>query len=394
MAMLPPLTLAGARILRDGAIADGVIGLKDGRLTDAALPVVDLSGYWVLPGVIDLHGDGFERHLSPRPGVVFDPEGALRLTDRELAVNGITTAWAAQGWSWEPGWRSPDAAEALLRARAGLDLLTDLRVQLRAETHLVAQEERLIRAVHDWGVDYVVFNDHMDEWTGHLAARPTELAARARKLGCAPSELRRAITQAAQDKPRVPRHLCRLAAGFDRLGIRYGSHDDDSGHTRAAYSMIGARICEFPTAHAAAAAAQALGDPVLMGAPNVVRGRSTGGNVAACDLIEAGLCDVLVSDYHFPALVQAAFALADSGLRDLAGAWAMIATRPAEVMGLTDRGRIAPGLRADLVVINRDSRQVEATIAGGRLAYLSGAAAGRFFAAFGAGQSQTRMAAE
>lgn len=394
MGTLPPLTLAGADILRDGTIRRGQIGLCDGWLTDAEHPQVDMQGYLVLPGIVDLHGGGIEHHLSPRPGITFSPARALRLTDRELAAHGITTAWVTQTWGWEPGWRGPAGAEALLAARAGLDLLTDLRIQLCAETHLVAQEARLIAAIRRWGVDYVVFNDHMDEWLAMADAHPSQITARARRLGCTPSDLRRAIAQAARDKQRVPRHLCRLAAVFDQLGIRYGSHDDDSGHKRAFYSMIGARIAEFPAVHAAAAAAKALGDPVVMGAPNVMHGQSGDGHVAACDLIEAGLCDVLASDYYFPAMAQAAFHLCDAGLRMLADAWAMVSTRPAGVMGLSDRGVIDAGKRADLVIIDRDSRQIEATIAGGKLAHLSGGAAIRFFAALGGDTNQPRLAAE
>jgi alpha-D-ribose 1-methylphosphonate 5-triphosphate diphosphatase len=114
-----------------------------------------------------------------------------------------------------------------------------------------------------------------------------------------------------------------------------------------------------------------------MGAPNVARGGSQSGNIAAIDLIRAGLCDALVSDYHYPALGAAAFRLVDDGVMGLAQAWAMISTAPARIMGLTDRGTLVPCQRADVAIVNRATRRIEGTIAGGRIAYLSGAVAAR-----------------
>lgn len=142
--------------------------------------------------------------------------------------------------------------------------------------------------------------------------------------------------------------------------------------------MLGARICEFPTTLSAAKVAKAVGDPVLMGAQNVVRGGSQAGNIAAISVIKAGKCSALVSDYHYPALARAAFVLVDQGVRDLPQAWAMISSVPAQIMRLSDRGEIAPGKRADLVIIDKISRHVECTISRGRITYLSGAAAHRF----------------
>jgi alpha-D-ribose 1-methylphosphonate 5-triphosphate diphosphatase len=115
-----------------------------------------------------------------------------------------------------------------------------------------------------------------------------------------------------------------------------------------------------------------------MGAPNVVRSVSQSGNVAATDLIAEGLCDALVSDFHYPALAMAAWALVDRGLATLPRAWAMISAHPAEILRLPDRGRLDPGMRADLVIVHRETRVVEATICGGRLTYLAGEAGRRF----------------
>ncbi|MDQ1849099.1 alpha-D-ribose 1-methylphosphonate 5-triphosphate diphosphatase [Gemmobacter fulvus] len=379
---LPPLRLTGAQILRDGEMQARSVALAEGRITRGPLPAVDLSGYLILPGIIDLHGDGFERHIAPRPSAPFPLETGLASADREAAAHGVTTAYLAQGWSWEGGHRGPDAAEAVMAALAAYRprALTDLRLQLRAETHLVEAEERLLRAVTAHRIGYVVFNDHLEEGFRMSRAAPADFGLWARKLRLTPEELLSRMESARSRARAVPRHLCRLAEAFDALGVNYGSHDDPNGETREFYTMIGARIAEFPLTRAAAAAAHAMMNPVVMGAPNVVRGGSQSGNIAAIDLIAQGLCDALVSDYHIPALPLAAFALVDQGVLSLPKAWAMISTAPAEILRLPDRGRISPGLRADLVVMNAASRVIEATICGGRLTYLAGAAAGRFLA--------------
>ncbi|KAA2312042.1 alpha-D-ribose 1-methylphosphonate 5-triphosphate diphosphatase [Pseudooceanicola sediminis] len=378
---LPSLRLTGATILRDGALQQRSLAFADGRITRGPLPEVDLTGYLILPGIIDLHGDAFERHISPRPSAPFALETGLRATDRDAAANGVTTAWLAQSWSWEGGTRGPDFAISLMDALAeyrAQTTLTDLRLQIRCETHTVETEARLLDAVRRHRIDYVVFNDHLDEAEHMLSARPEEFHFWAKRLGRTGEAHHAALLAAQRQRREVPRYLCRLAEQFDALGVTYGSHDDPDGETRETYSMIGAKICEFPTARPAAALARAVGDPILMGAPNVVRGGSQAGNIAATELIRAGLCDALVSDYYYPALAQAAFRLADDGVLPLAAAWDMISGRPADILRLHDRGRLDPGLRADMVVIDPSTRAIEATISGGRITHLAGEAAHRF----------------
>lgn len=379
---LPDLRLTGADILRDGELQRRSIALAEGVITRGPLPEVDLSGYLILPGIIDLHGDGFERNIAPRPSARFPLETGLAATDREAAAHGVTTAFLAQGWSWEGGHRSPDAALTLMVALDGYRprALTDLRLQIRAETHLVAETARLIAAVARHRVGYVVFNDHLEEGFEMSLARPADFAHWARKVDQTPETLLAAMETARTRARDVPRHLCMLAEAFDGMGVLYGSHDDPDGETRERYSMIGARIAEFPTTGRAAAAAHAMMSPVIMGAPNVVRGRSQAGNIAAADLIADGLCDALVSDYHIPSLALAAWALVDGGTLPLPRAWAMISTRPAEILRMPDRGRLDPGLRADMVVVNAETREIEATICAGRLTYLAGEAGRRFLA--------------
>lgn len=380
---LPDLRLVGATVLRDGALQNRTVAIAGGRIAGGPYPVVDLSGYYILPGIIDLHGDAFERHISPRPTAPFPVAMGLQGVDRDAAANGVTTAWLAQSWSWEGGQRGPDFAELVMATLASYraTALTDLRIQLRYETHELDSAERMLAAVKRFGIDYVVFNNHIDEAFHLWSHRPHEIALWAKKSGRTGEALMEVITAARARSRDVPRSLCKMAEAFDAMGVIYGSHDDPDGETRELFSALGARICEFPTAFPAASVARALGEPVLMGAPNVVRGGSQSGNISAMSLIRAGKCDGLVSDYHYPALAQAAFALLDQGVMDLPRAWAMISSTPARIMRLTDRGEIAPGKRADLVIIDKATRVIEGTIVAGRIAYLAGNAAHRFLGA-------------
>lgn len=390
--VLSPLRLTGATTLRDGTLQDRTVAIAGGRIDAGPFPAVDLSGYYILPGIIDLHGDAFERHIAPRPSAPFPIEMGLLGADRDAAANGVTTAWLAQSWSWEGGQRSPDFACEMLAALAAYKprALTDLRLQIRYETHELDSAARLLQAVRTYGIGYVIFNNHLDEAIATYASRPHDLELWAKRSGRTGADMMAAVMAAKRRQSEVPRNLCALAEAFDTLGCIYGSHDDPDGETRETYAMMGARVCEFPTTLSAAKVAHAVGDPVLMGAPNVVRGGSQAGNIAALSVIRAGKCNALVSDYHYPALARAAFALVDQNILDLPQAWAMISSNPAQIMRLTDRGLIAPGKRADLVIIDKATRTVECTIVAGRITYLAGAAAHRFLRM----DQPLRMAAE
>ena len=377
--MTPHLTLTGARVLQGDDLRDGVLSIDQGQITDTAGLTVDLRGYDLLPGIIDLHGDAFERHIAPRPAAPFPLIDGLRGTDRDMAAHGITTAFLAQSWSWEGGLRGADYAETVMAGLAAYrsEALCDLHLQIRYETFALDTADRLLAALHKHGTGYVVFNNHMGEPAFLAQHNPAALASWALRAGYNMPDFVALADGVAARSAEVPTSVARLARAFRAMGVRSGSHDDTDAATRHRFAALGADICEFPTTVAAAQAARDLGNPVLMGAPNVARGGSQSGNIAAIGLIRAGLCDALVSDYHYPALAAAAFRLVDDGVMGLAQAWAMISTAPARIMGLTDRGTLVPGQRADVAIVNRATRRIEGTIAAGRIAYLSGAVAAR-----------------
>jgi alpha-D-ribose 1-methylphosphonate 5-triphosphate diphosphatase len=175
----------------------------------------------------------------------------------------------------------------------------------------------------------------------------------------------------------VPPALEKIAAAARAAGLPMASHDDDSIPIRDRFRSLGAHICEFPMAEEVGAAALEAGDFVAMGCPNVVRGGSHLGWASAARLAEAGICRVLTSDYYYPAMMRAAFVLANRGVLDLARAWALISENPARAGKLTDRGTIEAGKRADLVVVDPSTCRAVATIVRGQVAFVTADGSGR-----------------
>ncbi|CUH89305.1 Alpha-D-ribose 1-methylphosphonate 5-triphosphate diphosphatase [Phaeobacter sp. CECT 5382] len=377
------MTLQGADILHpDGLDSHSELNLADGRISaTSAARKVDVSGYLVLPGIIDPHGDGFERHMAPRRGAMKQMEEGVVASEAELAANGMTTAVLAQFYSWEGGLRSPDYAaqvfEAIRLVRG--DLVTDLVPQLRFETHMLEDYADLAEKIAVWQVPYVVFNDHLPHDRLAEGRKPPRLTGQALKAGRNPEKHFEMLLEMHRRSPEVPTALEALCASLAAQGLRIGSHDDRKAEDRATWRARGAEISEFPETLEAAEAARAGGDHIILGAPNVVRGGSHKGNASALDLIAMGLCDALASDYHYPSPRRAALMLARSGLLDLAGAWALVSSGPADLLGLADRGDFTLGMRADLVILDKVSERVAATVSGGRVSYMSGEVATRFF---------------
>ena len=343
---------------------------------------VDLSGYIVLPGIVDVHGDAFERHLAPRRGAMKERAEGLVATEAELAANGITTAYLAQFYSWEGGLRGPEFADSVFTALAEtrVQFVTDLRGQLRFETHMLDDFDAIPGLMARWGVEYIVFNDHLPHDKLEQGKRPPRLVAQALKAARNPDTHFEMMLEMHGRSDEVPDALDRLTETLLEQGVRIGSHDENTATHRDAWRGRGAKISEFPETQEAAEAARQGGDGIILGAPNLVRGGSHKGNVSALELVALGLCDALASDYHYPSLRRAALLLESGGVLPMADAWALVSSGPARLMGLEDRGRLEAGLRADLVMLDARTRRVAATMAGGRFSYLNGDIAGRFIA--------------
>jgi alpha-D-ribose 1-methylphosphonate 5-triphosphate diphosphatase len=357
----------------DLVVADGLIDrvgcVGDGMRFDA-------TGLLVLPGIVDLHGDAFERQLQPRPGVNFPTDLALFDTESQLLSNGITTAFHGVTLSWEPGLRSLTGWRALLAALDAGSWTCDMRVHLRWEAYNLDALETAVADIEAGRVHLLAFNDHTPSILNKLKD-PVEGAKYSGRAGMKMDSFRTMVDTIASRAEAVPAALDLIAAAARTAGLPMASHDDDSIAVRNGFRGRGARICEFPMAEEVARAAARAGDFVAMGCPNVVRGGSHLGWASAGRLAEAGICTVLTSDYYYPAMTRAAFILADRGVLDLARAWGLISENPARAAGLTDRGIIEAGKRADLVLADPATSRAVATIVDGRIAHLTAEGGGR-----------------
>ena len=366
------ITLQGGAVLTASGLETVDVGVTEGVLTDTQpRRCVNVTGFKVLPGIVDVHGDAFERHVAPRRGAMKDVGEGIRAAEAEMAANGITTGVLAQFFSWEGGVRGPEFADQVFTAIRDTQTLTDLRAQLRFEFHLLEHYDRLPQQVADWGLTYVVFNDHLPHDRLEAGKPPRQLTGQALRARRSPEAHIALLNDLHARRGEVPDALAVLCPALAELGVRMGSHDDHTAKDRATWMARGCEVAEFPETLEAAEAPGL----VVSGAPNLVRGSSHKGNVSAIDVVMCDVCDALASDYHYPSLRRAALFIAKT--IGLPAAWALVSSGPAKVLGLTDRGHIAPGNRADLVLLDGDDR-VAGTMSGGQITYLTGALAERF----------------
>jgi alpha-D-ribose 1-methylphosphonate 5-triphosphate diphosphatase len=293
----------------------------------------------VLPGIVDIHGDAFERQMMPRANVDFPTDVALMDSDRQAINNGITTVFHATTWSWEPGLRSARNARSLLESLEALrpQLAADTRFHLRHETYNLDDEEEIGRWLADRRVDLFAFNDHMASTVASLD-NPHKRQRMVDRTGLAGAEFDRLVERIVARADAVPASIARLAEIARKAGVRMLSHDDDSPAMRKAFRSHGVTIAEFPVNEETAREAANGGDAIVFGAPNVVRGGSHTGWTRASDMIAKGLCSVLASDYYYPAPLLAAYRLAVDGVLPLAKAWSLISDGPARAAGLAGVG--------------------------------------------------------
>ena len=334
----------------------------------------DARGLHVLPGIVDIHADAFERQVMPRPGVGFPLDVALADSDRQVVSNGITTIFHGVTCSWEPGLRGADNARAVLSAIEMMRgrLAADTRFHLRHETHNLDAEVEVADWLSERRIDLLAFNDHVP--TEALDARMRKVSQMAERCGLPHEDFLALVARVKSRAEEVPESIGRLAAVARGAKVPTLSHDDMSPEQRSWFRGLDCRLCEFPTTAETARAATDAGDDIVLGAPNVVRGGSHIGWIGAADMISRGLCTVLASDYYYPAPLLAAFRLAQDGIAPLERAWAFVSEQPAKAAKLDDRGIIAPGCRADLIAVDAADPQrprVVATFASGRVVHLT-----------------------
>lgn len=360
-----PARLFSRRIVTPDGVISGEIVILDGRIAEIDARPSPIAGAqdWgddiVIPGLIDIHTDNLEKHYQPRPGALWDALGAALAHDAQCAAAGITTVFDSL---------------SLHGQKDGLDRKTALAPMIAAMD--AAADQGLLRADHLLHLRCEVTNRDllsliephldnprlkllslMDHTPGQRQTTDVDkLRRRLEAAGRSADEIAELIEtgHSWRDPEAGPRHRATVAALAREYGVPLASHDDATvEHVDEAHAF-GCVIAEFPVRLEAARRARALGLSNFMGGPNFVRGGSHSGNLSAQTLAHEGLLDGLTSDYVPLSMIRAAFMLTEPPFGwSLPDAIATVAAHPAQACGLTDRGALAPGLRADLVRVAR-----------------------------------------
>ncbi|MGJ8546228.1 MAG: alpha-D-ribose 1-methylphosphonate 5-triphosphate diphosphatase [Sulfitobacter sp.] len=353
--------LANARIILDTEVMHGHLRLQNGKIQDissgAALPkgALDMQGDYLAPGLVELHTDNLERHLTPRPKVNWPHRAAILAHDRELAATGITTVFdAIRVGSIVSDDRKTYGKYARQIATEIAELHGQGALKISHQLHLRAEicSETLVDELEEFTEnDRVGIVSMMDHTPGQRQFRDLskleEYVRGKHGMDAAGFADHVAFLEGLQRRFGAAHETATIAAAA-RFGATLASHDDTTAEQVATSHGHGVTLAEFPTTTEAAHACRELGIATIMGAPNVVRGGSHSGNVAAMELARLDRLDILSSDYVPAGLLIGAMALAREW-DDLPRALATVTHSPAQSVGLRDRGEIKIGKRADLI---------------------------------------------
>ena len=361
-AVLPDVIIDEARVV----VREGVI-VEAGPAPAGSAADVDGAGLLCLPGLIDVHSDALERERAPRPGVHMPWDFAVTSLEGKLSAAGITTAFHGAGFQDKMSGalnRSVRTAIEVCEAVTARSLapapLVGHRILYRLDARSAESTAALAEALkahpktagslplvshedHTPGQGQYADRRHMERYLAGAGGLTAEQAAR---------RVDELIEERDAKLPFLERNLAWLGSLAVSGQIRLVGHDMDSSAAVEALRARGGSVAEFPTTTEAARTARELGLPVVMGAPNVMRGESHSGNVSAASLVEAGLVTALASDYLPSGLLAGAFSLARSGLATLPAAIGLVTSGAADSAGLGDRGKLTAGLRADLVLVD------------------------------------------
>ena len=358
-------------VLPDGLLPCGSLRIEDGRIADIVEGPVHHAavyggGLLAIPGLIDMHGDMLERDISPRPGAELPFAMALHELDKRLVATGITTAYAAISFAWHTG----QSLRSDVKARAIMATINNLRPTLLADHYVharfeitnpqagaILEEMILAEQVHLASI--------MDHTPGQGQYRDIEAYIRQmfewrKKMGDPLGGNGKEITETdvresvliAQQRPKAWESVYSVAQVAQKHGVVLASHDDDTAEKVDLMLDIGIHMSEFPVTKEAAGRARYHGLHVAMGAPNALQGRSLSGNLSAVDAIADGLIDILATDYYPASMLQATFTLVARGVLPLYKAIKLVSENVADGLRLYDRGQIAVGKLADIVLLD------------------------------------------
>ncbi len=359
--VLPDAVLEPASVVIEGETIVAVEQRAYPTATASHEQVVDVHGRYLLPGLVDLHNDGLETEINPRPSTNLPLPFALTNLDRQLAATGVTTEFHAVFFA-NMTRKERRIDEAAIRATSILEFgrsgraLVDHQVLFRLDLWTPESLEKILATVGGATIPLVSLNDHTP---GQGQYRDVEQFKRFYReaLGKADAEIddevQAQVELARQHQEVSDGIVASIAQAARDRGLSLMSHDDDTVEKVERMYAAGVRIAEFPVTIEAAAHQRMLGMIITAGAPNVVRGGSASGNLAAEALIARGLVDVLCADYHAPSILFAAWKIAKNGLVSLPEAVKMVTLNPARAILLDHRiGSLAVGKQADIAVVD------------------------------------------
>jgi alpha-D-ribose 1-methylphosphonate 5-triphosphate diphosphatase len=357
------IAIQGVDVLTpDGWVKDATVVIEDGQFVSInqtsssnGFNLVNAKGLQMLPGIIDLHGDAFERMICPRPGVNFPLPIAIADNDRNLLSAGITTFFCSITDSYEPGLRSRDSARALIDfiLETGKHILNcNHQIHIRHEEANTKGHQELCDWLSSGHVQLLSINDHLPP-PGNQQRWNRYLNSLRQRSSLSVQEIEVLLKQVEEQRHEAYKQVEQLVELAHTYGITLASHDDDSPEKVALSQQRRVAIAEFPASVPLASQSRAYGAAVLMGAPNLVRGGSHLGLMSVAEAAKNHVLDCLCSDYHYPSLFHAPFKLQDLGLMSFEEAWTLVSSRPAAAVGISDRkGKIAPGLDADFLLVS------------------------------------------
>lgn len=352
---------ANATLILNDEVVRGSVRVSDGMITDidtgTSVPTgaTDLEGDYLAPGLVELHTDNLERHLSPRPKVDWPYRAAILAHDRELAGTGITTVFDAirvgsivSGASKRYGKYARQMTDEILAMRQAGLLRISHHIHLRAEICSETLAEEFAEFSPQDRIGIVSMMDHTPGQRQFADLSKFETYVRG-KYSFEDQEYRDYVDFLYGLQAQFgPCHEAATVEAAKRLGATLASHDDTTPDQVATSQAYGVTLAEFPTTVAAADACHAHDIATIMGAPNLIRGGSHSGNVAAAELARLDRLDILSSDYVPSGLLMAAVQLGDLW-GDLPRGMATVTARPAQAVALTDRGVLRVGQKADVI---------------------------------------------
>jgi alpha-D-ribose 1-methylphosphonate 5-triphosphate diphosphatase len=365
--MSKPQVFGNATVVKADDVFHGYVVVEDGAIIEVGRGRPpergeDLDGDLLLPGLVEIHTDNLEAHYMPRPKVEWNAASAILSYDAQIATSGITTVFDSLriGMSEDElragmGGKAAELADGISRCRASGVLRADHLTHVRCEIPAPQVDEDLAGFLEGRDVHLISLMDHTP---GQRQFRDLEkyFIYYGGKTGKSRAEMEALVVRRqAQGSQHATLNRPRVVEIAQRRKIPLASHDDTTAEEVRQSIAEGVTIAEFPTTAESAAASREAGLATVMGGPNVVRGGSHSGNVAARTLAEEGLLDILSSDYVPASLLLGALALDDApAVGGLPGAIRLVSLNPARATGLGDRGEIAVGKRADLIRVRRD----------------------------------------